>query len=109
MITTLTGNCIMRRNRLALLMCLILGGAPLVSMGKNTGSVKKDLGKPDKTTAISMVSASLLFQQRSDTIPTVRVRGKVTGKEESAALGQVSVENVRTGRGVFTNGSGEFV
>lgn len=43
-----------------------------------------------------------------DTIPAYKLKGKVTGKEEDAPLGQVSVENLGDHKGVFTNGKGEF-
>ncbi len=39
---------------------------------------------------------------------TTLVRGKVTGSEEGSVLPQVSVQNLVSGRGVFTNTSGEF-
>jgi TonB-linked SusC/RagA family outer membrane protein len=39
---------------------------------------------------------------------TTIVRGKVTGAEEGIALPQVSVENLVTHRGTFTNSQGEF-
>ena len=44
-----------------------------------------------------------------DTIPAYKLKGKVTGKEEDAPLGQVSVENLGDHKGVFTNGRGEFM
>jgi TonB-linked SusC/RagA family outer membrane protein len=44
-----------------------------------------------------------------DTIPAYKLKGKVTGKEEDAPLGQVSVENLGDHKGVFTNGKGEFL
>ena len=44
-----------------------------------------------------------------DTVPAVKLKGKVTGKEEDAPLGQVSVENLGDHKGVFTNGKGEFL
>jgi TonB-linked SusC/RagA family outer membrane protein len=39
---------------------------------------------------------------------TMVVRGKVSGAEEGTALSQVSVENLVTHRGTFTNTQGEF-
>src|SRR5687767_11416872 len=44
-----------------------------------------------------------------DTLPAYKLKGKVTGKEEDAPLGQVSVENIDDHKGVFTNGKGEFL
>ncbi|WP_133054797.1 SusC/RagA family TonB-linked outer membrane protein, partial [Niastella populi] len=44
-----------------------------------------------------------------DTLPAYKLKGKVTGKEEDAPLGQVSVENLGDHKGVFTNGKGEFM
>lgn len=43
-----------------------------------------------------------------DSIPAKHVKGRVSGKEEDAPLGQVSVENLDDHKGVFTNGKGEF-
>lgn len=40
--------------------------------------------------------------------PAVRLTGRVTGKEENTPLGQVSVQNLVTGKGVFTAASGEY-
>src|ERR1043165_2897036 len=39
---------------------------------------------------------------------TSLVRGKVSGSEEGSILPQVSVQNLVSGRGTFTNTSGEF-
>jgi hypothetical protein len=44
-----------------------------------------------------------------DSVPAYKVKGKVTGKEEGAPLGNVSVENLGAHKGVFTNGKGEFI
>ncbi|MFL5748336.1 MAG: TonB-dependent receptor plug domain-containing protein, partial [Niastella sp.] len=44
----------------------------------------------------------------TDTLPAYKLKGKVTGKEEDAPLGNVSVENLDDHKGVFTNGRGEF-
>jgi hypothetical protein len=44
----------------------------------------------------------------TDTLPAYKLKGKVTGKEEEAPLGNVSVENLDDHKGVFTNGKGEF-
>jgi len=43
-----------------------------------------------------------------DSVPAVKLRGKVTGQEDGAILSQVSVENLATKRGVFTNTQGEY-
>lgn len=43
-----------------------------------------------------------------DTVPAIRVSGKVSGTEENAVLGQASVENLSSHRGVLTNSSGQF-
>lgn len=43
-----------------------------------------------------------------DSVPAIKLRGKVTGLEDGAILGQVSVENLDTKRGVFTSAAGEF-
>ncbi|MDH7462692.1 SusC/RagA family TonB-linked outer membrane protein [Chitinophagaceae bacterium 26-R-25] len=62
--------------------------------------------------AISKKAESLLKSAASynapDSVPAVKLRGKVTGQEDGAILGQVSVENLDTKRGVFTNTQGEF-
>ncbi len=39
---------------------------------------------------------------------TALVKGKVSGTEEGSVLPQVSVQNLVSGRGTFTNTSGEF-
>ena len=44
----------------------------------------------------------------TDTLPAYKLKGKVTGREEDAPLGNVSVENLDEHKGVFTNGKGEF-
>ncbi|AEW00216.1 TonB-dependent receptor plug [Niastella koreensis GR20-10] len=44
----------------------------------------------------------------TDTLPAYKLKGKVTGKEEDAPLGNVSVENLDDHKGVFTSGKGEF-
>jgi TonB-linked SusC/RagA family outer membrane protein len=44
----------------------------------------------------------------ADTLPAYKLKGKVTGREEDAPLGNVSVENLDDHKGVFTNGKGEF-
>src|SRR5687767_2971967 len=48
-------------------------------------------------------------QATVDTLPAGRLKGKVTGREEDAPLGQVSVENLADHKGVFTNSKGEFM
>jgi TonB-linked SusC/RagA family outer membrane protein len=62
--------------------------------------------------AFSKKAESLLKSPASynapDSVPAVKLRGKVTGLEDGAILGQVSVENLDTKRGVFTNAAGEF-
>jgi TonB-linked SusC/RagA family outer membrane protein len=54
------------------------------------------------------VIAPPVFSPAADTLPAYKLKGKVTGKEEDAPLGNVSVENLDDHKGVFTNGKGEF-
>ncbi len=44
----------------------------------------------------------------SQTLPATKLSGRVTGKEEGTALNQVSVQNIVTGKGVFTDALGTY-
>ncbi|WP_205513743.1 SusC/RagA family TonB-linked outer membrane protein [Longitalea arenae] len=62
-----------------------------------------DKKKESKATVVNPA-----LRAESDSLPSRILKGKVSGKEEDAPLGQVSVENLGDHKGVFTNGKGEF-
>ncbi|MFL9483946.1 SusC/RagA family TonB-linked outer membrane protein [Chitinophagaceae bacterium LWZ2-11] len=43
-----------------------------------------------------------------DTVPAIKLKGKVTGVEEGAPISRVAIENLVRHNGVFTNASGDF-
>lgn len=62
----------------------------------------------DKKKDTKAVVTPPVISPATDTLPAYKLKGKVTGKEEDAPLGNVSVENLDDHKGVFTNGRGEF-
>ncbi len=111
MITTLNGMSTVTKNSMVLAVCFFSG--TVLCLAGNSGPGVNEMtdisvrGKIPHPATNPSISAS--FQQRSDSLPIVKLRGKVTGKEENGPLGQVSVQNTTTGRGVFTGTNGEYV
>jgi TonB-linked SusC/RagA family outer membrane protein len=87
-------------------MKMLLRGRPLgYKITENFIIIVKAVEKKKDTKAVSVPR----IINTADTLPAIKLKGKVTGKEENAPLGQVSVENIDAHKGVFTDSKGEFV